>query len=245
MRALVELVLTGAGYTVLAAARPEDALAIAAREGDAIDALVTDIVMPGMSGLELAERLAPLRTLFISGYSAERRRAAAGSRPAARSWRSRSTTARCWPRSATCWTPRAHRVRAMIDESTDLGALVARHLREDRIVWLTTVTPAARRSRARCGSGGTARTPCTSSACRTRARTRNIEANPKVSLNFAGDGSGGDIVILSGIASLEPDGAGAHGSPDVRAEVPRGASSACGSRPSSSRSATRCRSGSA
>jgi PAS domain S-box-containing protein len=71
VRELVELVLTGAGYTVHSAARPEDALAIAAREGEAIDALVTDIVMPGMSGLELAEHLAPLRALFISGYSAE------------------------------------------------------------------------------------------------------------------------------------------------------------------------------
>jgi two-component system cell cycle sensor histidine kinase/response regulator CckA len=71
VRALLELVLTGAGYTVLAAGHPEDALAIAAREGDAIDALVSDIVMPGMSGLELALRLAPLRTLFISGYSSE------------------------------------------------------------------------------------------------------------------------------------------------------------------------------
>ena len=47
------------------------ALAIAQREGVVIDALVTDIVMPGMSGLELAERLAPLRALFISGYSAD------------------------------------------------------------------------------------------------------------------------------------------------------------------------------
>ena len=33
---------------------------------------MTDIVMPGMSGLELADRLQPLRSLFISGYSAER-----------------------------------------------------------------------------------------------------------------------------------------------------------------------------
>jgi PAS domain S-box-containing protein len=71
VRALVELVLTGAGYTVFSAARPEDALLIALRKGEEIDALVTDIVMPGMSGLELAERLAPLRTLFVSGYSAE------------------------------------------------------------------------------------------------------------------------------------------------------------------------------
>jgi PAS domain S-box-containing protein len=71
VRALIEVVLTGAGYTVHAAGHPDDALAIALREGEAIDALVTDVVMPGMSGLELAERLAPLRTLFISGYSAE------------------------------------------------------------------------------------------------------------------------------------------------------------------------------
>jgi CheY-like chemotaxis protein len=71
VRMLVEVILTGAGYTVHPAAHPDEALAIARRAGDAIDALVTDIVMPGMSGLELAERLAPIRTLFISGYSAE------------------------------------------------------------------------------------------------------------------------------------------------------------------------------
>ena len=71
VRQLVELILSGAGYTVLAAATPADALVLAARHGESIDALVTDIVMPGMSGLELAERLQPLRALFISGYSAE------------------------------------------------------------------------------------------------------------------------------------------------------------------------------
>jgi two-component system cell cycle sensor histidine kinase/response regulator CckA len=71
VRALLDLVLTGAGYRVLSAARPEDALQIALREGDAIDALVTDVVMPGMSGLELADRLPGLRALFISGYSAD------------------------------------------------------------------------------------------------------------------------------------------------------------------------------
>ena len=76
VRKLLELVLTGAGYTVLSAAGPEQALALAASHE--VDALVTDIVMPGMSGLQLAHRLAPLRVLFISGYSAE----AAGGLPA-------------------------------------------------------------------------------------------------------------------------------------------------------------------
>jgi two-component system cell cycle sensor histidine kinase/response regulator CckA len=71
VRQLVEVVLTGAGYTVLSAARPRVALELAARHGGAIAALVTDVVMPEMSGLELAERLQPLRTLFISGYAAE------------------------------------------------------------------------------------------------------------------------------------------------------------------------------
>jgi PAS domain S-box-containing protein len=71
VRQLVELVLRGAGYTVHSAATPQEALALADRHGDAIAALVTDIVMPGMSGLELAERLSPLRALFLSGYSAE------------------------------------------------------------------------------------------------------------------------------------------------------------------------------
>ena len=77
VRELLELVLTGAGYTVLSAAGPEQALALAASHEHEIDALVTDIVMPGMSGLQLADRLAPLRVLFISGYSE-----AAGGRPA-------------------------------------------------------------------------------------------------------------------------------------------------------------------
>jgi two-component system cell cycle sensor histidine kinase/response regulator CckA len=56
---------------VVATSQPEDALVIALRERDRIDALVTDIVMPGMSGLELAERVGPIRTLFLSGYSTE------------------------------------------------------------------------------------------------------------------------------------------------------------------------------
>jgi two-component system cell cycle sensor histidine kinase/response regulator CckA len=71
VRQLLELVLSGAGYTVLSASGPERALELAAGHAGEIDALVTDIVMPDMSGLQLADRLAPLRTLFISGYSSE------------------------------------------------------------------------------------------------------------------------------------------------------------------------------
>jgi PAS domain S-box-containing protein len=69
VRTLLERVLTGAGYRVLSAASARQALEIAARTP--VDALLTDIVMPGMSGIELAERLAPVRTLFMTGYSSE------------------------------------------------------------------------------------------------------------------------------------------------------------------------------
>src|SRR4051794_36976773 len=46
VRKLIELVLRGAGYTVLSAATPRQALNLAAQHGDEIAALVTDIVMP-------------------------------------------------------------------------------------------------------------------------------------------------------------------------------------------------------
>ena len=98
----------------------------------------------------------------------------------------------------------------MIDESTDLGALVARHLREDRIVWLTTVTPGGAPLPSPVWFWWDDADTVYVFSLPDTARTRNIDANPKVSLNFAGDGSGGDIVILSGVASCEPDDAGAH-----------------------------------
>jgi PPOX class probable F420-dependent enzyme len=37
------------------------------------------------------------------------------------------------------------------------------------------------------------------------ARVRNIAGNPKVTLNFDGDGRGGDIVVLSGVARVDGD----------------------------------------
>jgi PPOX class probable F420-dependent enzyme len=98
----------------------------------------------------------------------------------------------------------------MIDEGTEFGARAARHLRDDRIVWLTTVTPAGAPLPSPVWflwDGG--ETILLFSLAGT-ARTRNIEANPHVSLNFAGDGSGGDIVVLSGRATIELDAPPAH-----------------------------------
>jgi PPOX class probable F420-dependent enzyme len=98
----------------------------------------------------------------------------------------------------------------MIDESTDLGAQVARHLRGDRVAWLTTVTPGGAPLPSPVWFWWDGENDVLVFSLPDTARVRNIEANPKVSLNFAGDGSGGDIVILSGTATVEPDGAPAH-----------------------------------
>jgi PPOX class probable F420-dependent enzyme len=98
----------------------------------------------------------------------------------------------------------------MIDESTVFGAQVARHLREDRLAWLTTVTPGGAPVPSPVWFWWDGSDTVRLFSLPDTARTRNIEANPKVSLNFAGDGDGGDIVILSGRAALDPSGPAAH-----------------------------------
>jgi PAS domain S-box-containing protein len=74
LRFLLERILGEAGYEVLSAPSGDEALAVAATRGTPVDALVTDVIMPGLSGPELAERLSAggcPRTLFISGYTAD------------------------------------------------------------------------------------------------------------------------------------------------------------------------------
>ncbi|HEU0029422.1 MAG TPA: ATP-binding protein [Kofleriaceae bacterium] len=72
VRSVVREILERAGYTVLEAESPEDALAIADRHAR-IDLLLSDVVMPRMSGPELAKRLAErrpeVRLLCMSGYT--------------------------------------------------------------------------------------------------------------------------------------------------------------------------------
>jgi CheY-like chemotaxis protein len=73
VRALIRRTLEKAGYDVLEAASPEEALPISQTFGGTVHLLITDIVMPGSNGRELAERLQPgrpeMRVLYISGYT--------------------------------------------------------------------------------------------------------------------------------------------------------------------------------
>jgi signal transduction histidine kinase/ActR/RegA family two-component response regulator len=75
MRVLLRRCLVSRGYQVLEASHGREALEVAARHDGPIDLLLTDVVMPHMSGKELAQRLRSqrpgLRVLFISGYSDE------------------------------------------------------------------------------------------------------------------------------------------------------------------------------
>jgi PAS domain S-box-containing protein len=75
VRTLACRVLRGKGYRVLEAASADLALAILGGSHEPIDLLVTDVVMPGMSGPLLAQRLIghhpALRVLYMSGYAEE------------------------------------------------------------------------------------------------------------------------------------------------------------------------------
>ena len=61
------------GYEVLEAPGPLEALALFEKHSDRIDLLLTDVIMPVMSGRELYEKIALLRpdikTLYVSGYT--------------------------------------------------------------------------------------------------------------------------------------------------------------------------------
>jgi two-component system cell cycle sensor histidine kinase/response regulator CckA len=73
VRAFVRAVLEGQGYRVLVAASPDEAISLVGRREEPIHLLLTDVVMPGMNGVDLARRIgeiAPgLKVLFVSGYT--------------------------------------------------------------------------------------------------------------------------------------------------------------------------------
>jgi two-component system, cell cycle sensor histidine kinase and response regulator CckA len=73
LRRLTRRILESRGYTVFDAADGDEAIQTLASLSSRVDLVLTDVVMPGMSGRELVERLLPvypwLRVLFMSGYT--------------------------------------------------------------------------------------------------------------------------------------------------------------------------------
>jgi PPOX class probable F420-dependent enzyme len=105
-----------------------------------------------------------------------------------------------------------------IDEGSEFGLRAARHLRDDVVVWLTTVTPGGAPAPNpvwfRWDGAATVRVFSLPGA----ARVGHLAANPRVTLNVAGNGQGGDIVVLSGLAEAHPDDAPADADPDYVAK---------------------------
>ena len=75
LRAVCRLFLESLGYRVLVAETPQEALALADRHSGDIHLLLTDVIMPGMDGCQLAKQLCSTKpntkVLFMSGYTAD------------------------------------------------------------------------------------------------------------------------------------------------------------------------------
>ena len=73
LRKVAKRALAQSGYTVLSAADGEEALQVFRRNAGDIQLVVTDVVMPRMSGRRLADQLAKprpdLQVLYMSGYT--------------------------------------------------------------------------------------------------------------------------------------------------------------------------------
>ncbi|HVC35330.1 MAG TPA: TIGR03667 family PPOX class F420-dependent oxidoreductase [Chloroflexota bacterium] len=91
----------------------------------------------------------------------------------------------------------------MIDVNTEFGARVERRLRQDVVIWLTTVQ----------ADGTPQPTPVwflwngqsfVIYSQPNQAKLRNIARDPRVALNLDGNGRGGDIVVFTGAAAVDP-----------------------------------------
>jgi PPOX class probable F420-dependent enzyme len=93
----------------------------------------------------------------------------------------------------------------MIDESTEFGRRAARRLREERIAWLTTVSPRGTPRPVPVWFLWDGDASILLYSRRDKPKLRNIAENPRVSLNLDGNGEGGDIVVCLGRASVSDD----------------------------------------
>jgi CheY-like chemotaxis protein len=76
VRALARRALVGAGYRVVEAASPAEAIAVATDPRVPVDLLLTDVLLPDQNGWELSRRIVAarpgVRLLFMSGYAGRR-----------------------------------------------------------------------------------------------------------------------------------------------------------------------------
>jgi PPOX class probable F420-dependent enzyme len=108
-----------------------------------------------------------------------------------------------------------------IDPTTEFGARVERRLREETVIWLTTVA----------ADGTPQPSPVwfywdgASFLIYSLAgspRQRNLDRNPRVSLHFDGNGRGGDIIVFTGQASIDRRAPAAHAMPEYAAKYREG-----------------------
>jgi two-component system cell cycle sensor histidine kinase/response regulator CckA len=75
LRRLMQRTLEHHGYTVLNASSIDDAIALSQRQVGAIDLLLNDVIMPGMNGPDLAQRIVmhrpSIKVLYVSGYNSQ------------------------------------------------------------------------------------------------------------------------------------------------------------------------------
>jgi two-component system cell cycle sensor histidine kinase/response regulator CckA len=115
VRKLIRDTLRRSGYTVVEAQDGVEAMHICERRSEPVDIVVTDVVMPNMTGPELIERLAPaqpqLKVLYVSGYT--------DGRVASRGQLGSATDLLMKP-----FTPNllARKVRELLDAPSDLAA---------------------------------------------------------------------------------------------------------------------------
>ncbi|MHB8646294.1 MAG: TIGR03667 family PPOX class F420-dependent oxidoreductase [Thermomicrobiales bacterium] len=91
-----------------------------------------------------------------------------------------------------------------IDTTTEYGKRVERRLREETIIWLTTVRRDGTPQPAPVWFLWDGETVLMYSHPN-QQKQRNIEHSPKVALNFDGDGRGGNIIVLTGEARIVTD----------------------------------------
>lgn len=101
----------------------------------------------------------------------------------------------------------------MLDTTGPAGARAAQRLRDELIAWLTTVSAAGQPQSSPVWFLWDGDTFLVYSRPRT-AKMRNIARNPHVGLHLDGNGRGGDVVVVEGLAAIDPSVPRADGIPE-------------------------------